>query len=452
MRLVFCGAAGGVTGSCFLVESYGVRFLVDCGMFQGTKDITRINYEEFPFKPRDIGFVLLTHAHIDHSGLLPKLVREGFKGSIFATPATIDLCKIMLEDSAHVQQMETEMENKRRKRQGVPEREPLYILSDVKETFPHFKKTSYHSVFSPMKGVEVEFFDAGHIIGSAIIRIRLEDKALVFSGDLGQRDVPIVRDPEQVLKADYVIMESTYGDRMHEDPIGRDELLVRIARETYAKGGRLLIPSFAVERTQELLYSMRKSFLQRKFPNEKVYLDSPLAIKATRVFERHPECYDETVNINHPFSFKNLVMLDSTHESKMLNEKKEPYVVIAGSGMANAGRIRHHLKHGLWDPRNTVLFVGFQAKGTLGRFILEGAKKVRMMGTEIAVKAKVEKINGFSAHADQRDLLWWASGFKKPMKVFIVHGEEKPAQALKEKLTEKGFQCKIPARQESFIL
>jgi metallo-beta-lactamase family protein len=451
MKLTFCGAARIVTGSCYLVEVGKNKVLVDCGMFQGTKDITRLNYKPFLFNPKEIDYVFLTHAHIDHSGLLPKLVKYGFKGKIFATSATIDLAKIMLEDSAHIQFMDTKYENKRRKIEGLPPRAPMYDDEDVKKTNALFKKVDYDEVYQITEKIKVRYRDAGHIIGSSIIEMFINEgdgeKKIVFSGDLGQWDVPIIEDPTLVEDADYILIESTYGNRLHEDTIGRDELLLKYAKETWTKGGKMLIPSFAVERTQELLYSFNKLIKQGKLPDMKIFLDSPLAIKATEIFKKRHEFFDEEAltKYKNPFRFENLVYTPTANDSKKLNTYDKPCVIIAGSGMCNAGRIRHHLRHGLWHKKNTVVFVGYQAEGTLGRHILEGSKRVRMMGIEVEVKADIYKINSFSAHADYNDLIKWGKGFvKKPKKVFVIHGEFKASKALKERLGKIGFNCYIP--------
>lgn len=455
MKITFCGAAKIVTGSCYLIEAGKEKVLVDCGMFQGTKDITRINYEPFRFNPKQISYLFLTHAHIDHSGLIPKLVKEGFKGKIIATPATIDLCKIMLEDSANVQLSETKMENKRRKKQGQEARNPLYKVEDAKNSFPLFKKIDYNEMQEITKSIKARYRDAGHIIGSGIIELSISEAGketkLVFSGDLGQWNAPIVNDPVLIDYADYVFIESTYGNREHEDIGIRDELLLEYSKEAFKKGGKLFIPSFAIERTQELLYSFNKLIKNGKFPDEKIFLDSPLAIKATEVFKSHPECFDEEAlhKYRNPFNFPNLIYTKSVEESKKLNNYIKPCIIIAGSGMCTGGRIRHHFRNGIWDTKNTLLFVGYQAEGTLGRYILEGAKKIRMMGMEVEVNADIRKINSFSAHADYRDLLKWADGFKRiPKKVFIVHGEEAAAKSLKLKLELKEFKCHIPGLGE----
>jgi len=447
MKLTFCGAARIVTGSCYLIEAKGMKVLVDCGMFQGTKDTTRLNYRPFLFDPKQIDYVFLTHAHIDHSGLIPKLYAQGFKGKVICTAATADLCKIMLEDSAGLQENDTERENRQRKNQGLKLRKPLYTVRDAKSCFSLFKKIDYDK-FYEFGLVKVRYRDAGHIVGSASIEMYVEGKKIVFSGDLGQWDVPIVKNPTLIEDADYVLVESTYGDREHEDLGIRDDLLLKTVLDTYKKGGRLMIPSFAVERTQELLYSFNKLIKQGKFPKEKIFLDSPLAIKATEIFKKHAKCcFDQEALYKYkdPFSFPQLIYTLKTQQSKDLNNYTEPCVIIAGSGMITGGRIRHHLKHGISDPKNTVLFVGYQAKGTTGRYILEGAKFVKMMGMRIPVKASIEKINSFSAHADSKELVKWIKGFKKkPLKVFVVHGEEKSSRALKMSIEKEGYKGHVP--------
>ncbi|MBT3395269.1 MBL fold metallo-hydrolase [archaeon] len=459
MKIKFCGAAKIVTGSCYHITTNNKQILVDCGMFQGRKEITKLNYEPFKFNPKKIDYVFLTHAHIDHSGLLPKLKKEGFKGKVFATTATKDLCKIMLEDSANLQVREISYENRRRRRNGLPEREPLYQVKDAKSIMSSFGKILYNKTYRITEGIKVRYRDAGHIIGSAIIELYIteknKEKKIVFSGDLGQWDAPIIRDPTIIETADYVLIESTYGDRLHEDIGIRDDLLLKYVKETYKKGGKLLIPSFAIERTQELLYAFNKLIKDGKLPNEKIFLDSPLAIKATEIFKKHKEMYDaETLRkYKDPFNFKNLKYTLATEESMKLNKLKGPHIIIAGSGMCTGGRIRHHFKHGIWDPKNTVLFVGYQAEGTLGRHIIEGEKKIRMMGIEVAVKADIKKINSFSAHADANELIKWVLGFKKkPKKIFIVHGEEKSTIAIKSKLDKEGFETYIPELGEELTI
>ena len=458
MKITFCGAARIVTGSCYLIETGKDKILVDCGMFQGTKEITRLNYEPFRFDPKTISYVLLTHAHIDHCGLIPKLVKEGFKGKIFATSATIDLCKIMLEDSAVVQQTQTEEENRIRVREGREPRYPLYDVEEALASFRHFSPVEYGRPYSIGKNIQALYLDAGHIIGSSTIELSVtensETKKITFSGDLGQWDAPIVHDPTIVEETDYLVIESTYGNRLHDDINTRDDLLLFYVKEAYKKRGKLFIPSFAVERTQELLYSFNKLFRAGDMPNEKVFLDSPLAIKATQIFTRHREDFDtEALKYKDPFSFNNLVYTNTTEESKQINEYSGPCIIIAGNGMATGGRIRHHFKHGLWDPKNTVLFVGYQAEGTLGREIVEGAKMVKMMGMNIAVKADIRVMNSFSAHADLDGLLKWVHGMKsKPKDIFLVHGEPDSIEGFRAKLKKEGYKTDVPKIGETVVI
>jgi len=450
MKITFCGAARTVTGSCYLIEIGNDKSLVDCGMFQGAKDLNRLNYAPLDFNPADVERVFLTHAHIDHCGLIPKLVVQGFRGDIYATSATIDLAKIMLEDSAQTQISETEQENKRRLREGLEPREPLYSKEDVARCFPLFKKVDYGELVQVSDSIRVRYQDAGHILGSAMIEIFVREQGgerkLVFSGDVGQWGSPIVKDPTLIESADYVFVESTYGNRLHEGADEGEKLFLEYALEAHKKGGKLLVPSFAVERTQQILYTINKLIKSNDFPDEKVFLDSPLAIKATSVFKRHRECFDEeTASQKDPFTFDGLVYTQDVKDSIKLNSYERPCVIMAGSGMCTGGRIRHHFKHGLWDPKNTVLFVGYQAEGTLGRYILDGEKEVRMMGMVIAVKAKIRKIEGFSAHADYEDLLKWVDGFSsKPQRVFVVHGEPEAAESFKDKLAKKGLNAYVP--------
>jgi len=451
MKVTFCGAAKIVTGSCFLVEAAGRRILVDCGMFQGGKETTRLNFQPFRFGPKTISHVLLTHAHNDHSGLLPRLVKEHFRGKIVATRATADLAGIMLEDSARIQEVDTEQENRRRRREGLPPRKPLYTTEDAERTLELVESVDYDRRFVVAPGIEGCFRDAGHILGSAILELFVSEGVkttkVVFSGDLGQWDVPIIRDPTIIEEADTVFIESTYGDRLHESPGDRESELARHAKETYTRGGKLLIPCFAVERTQEIIYAFGNIIERHEFPDMKIYLDSPLAIKANEVFKKHRECFDEEAleRFRRLQDAAQVVYCERAEDSMKLNDIDEPCVIIAGSGMCTGGRIRHHLKHGLWDARNTILFVGYQAQGSLGRIILEGAKEVKMMGMAIVVKAGVGQIGSFSAHADAGELLKWMKGFRrKPGRVFIVHGEESASAALKGKLEKEGLACHVP--------
>ncbi|MFA6255966.1 MAG: MBL fold metallo-hydrolase [Candidatus Absconditabacterales bacterium] len=464
MKLTFCGAAKIVTGSCYYIEvkqsgTGTTKFLVDCGMFQGPKDVMRLNYEPFLFDPKEIEFVLLTHAHIDHCGLIPKLHKQGFTGKIYATSATIDLTEIMLEDSANIQEKNIEQENKRRKQQHLPPRFPMYTLDDAKGCTPLFSPIEYTKIFKLNENIQAIFQDAGHIMGSASIELFVTEgtatKKLVFSGDIGQRNTPIIQDPTLIQEADYLFMESTYGDRKHEDTAGKKELLIKYVSETFEKGGKLLIPSFSVERTQELLYFFNIIIKEGNFPDEKIFLDSPLSIKATEIFKQHTEVFDEEALHKYPnaFEFPQLQCTESIEDSMKLNTYNDPCIIIAGNGMCTAGRITHHLKHGLSNSKNTLLFVGYQADGTLGRYILEGEKKVRLMGETIAVNAEIEKINGFSGHADADQLMRRAKGFTKaPIKTFIVHGEGTAQTSLRSKLEEISFTCEIPSIKDQVEL
>jgi metallo-beta-lactamase family protein len=455
MKITFCGAAGVVTGSCTLLETGKDKILVDCGMFQGTKEVTRLNYLPFRFNPASVSAVILTHAHVDHCGLLPKLVKDGFRGRVVGTGATLDLAEILLEDSAHVQKQETEHENKRRMRTGLEPRKPLYTVEEARTVTGHFYPAGYGEAVGVSKGMSVTFRDAGHILGSSILEIAFAEngraKKLVHSGDLGQWNVPIVRDPTIVGDADLLFIESTYGDRVHGRSGGREAKLQEVIAAAFKKGGKLLIPAFSVERTQELLYSIKRMAKAGKLPGQKIFLDSPLAIRATKIFMRHRECFDREAleTFTRMDDIPGLEPCMTSEDSMKINSHQGPCIVIAGSGMCNAGRIRHHLKHGLWDPKNTVLFVGYQATGTLGRVILDGAREVRMMGMSIAVRAGVEKIEGFSAHADADELARWAGGFvKRPARTFVVHGEPHAAEALSKRLAGLGFDCRIPALGE----
>ena len=460
MKITFCGAAKIVTGSCFLIEANNEKILIDCGMFQGRKEVTKLNYEPFQFVPEEIDYLFLTHAHIDHSGLIPKLVKEGFKGQIYTHSTTVDLIKALLEDSAGIQEKDIEHENRRRRRIGLPLREPLYKKEDVANTFQFLNRVEYDKKYTVGNNLEICFRDAGHILGSASIELWIQEgdkkTKFVFSGDLGQWDVPIVRDPTIIEEADYVIVESTYGDRIHEEKNVREERLSEICRETFERGGKVLIPTFAVERTQELLYAFNKLIKQHKFPKKMpIFLDSPLAIRVTDIFKLHKECYDKEAKLEYHniFNFPNLEYSKTVQDSMRLNNYSKSCVIMAGSGMCTGGRIRHHFKHGIWNPKNTILFVGYQADSTLGRFLLNGAEHVRMMGMEFAVKAQIIKIDGFSAHADKNELVKWVSGFKtKPKKVFIVHGEPNSQITFRNNLKKIGFKCEIPSIGDSFNL
>ncbi|NTV23235.1 MAG: MBL fold metallo-hydrolase [Nanoarchaeota archaeon] len=452
MKITFLGAAGVVTGSSYLLEAGGLRMLVDCGLFQGDKDLTRKNYEEFPFDARKIDLLLLTHAHIDHCGLLPKLAAKGFKGRVYTTSATIDLAMAILEDSANIQEQDTKKENERRMRIGLEPRSPLYTKDDVKTLKPLFSSVEWNTELKISKSVKARFRRAGHILGASSIEVFADGKKIVFSGDLGQFGAPIIKDPEIIDDADYVLIESTYGNMLHEKA-DREEILLKHILETYEKGGKLMIPCFAIERTQEILYTMSNLIKAKKCPKQPVFLDSPLAIKATGVFKKHKECYNEkAMKVADIFNFSQLKPTQDVKESMKINSYDDPCIIMAGDGMCTGGRIRHHFKHGIWNKKNTVLFVGYQAEGTLGRHILEGENPIRMMGMEFVVKADIRKITSFSAHADSEGLMRWARSFPKKAKFFIIHGENDSQAALKANLEKEGYSCKIPMIGDSVTL
>ncbi len=453
MKITFCGAAGTVTGSCYLIETGSKKYLVDCGMFQGEGSEEK-NESDFPFDASKISGVFLTHAHIDHSGMLPKLWKKGFHGKIYATPATTDLCKVMLEDSAHVQESEAHNENKIRKKESRLLINPIYGISDAKKTQKLFKKVNYGRKLKLDSDTSVRFRDAGHIIGSSIIELFIKEKKLVFSGDLGQWKSILVKSPELIKEGDYVFIESTYGDRLHEPLDKAMDTLKKAINITYKKGGKLIIPSFAVERTQQLIYAFKMLQKKGEFPKEKVFLDSPLAIKVTNIFDKYHEVFNKNLKgIKNPFKFQGFKTTQSVQESKKINSYEKPCIIIAGSGMVTGGRIKHHLKHNINHKKNAVLFVGYQAEGTPGRRIIEGAKNIDVFGDVVPIKAKIYQIESLSAHADSGELIKWIEGFeKKPKKIFIVHGEKESSEALKKKLTKKGYPCHVPYFRETVEL
>jgi metallo-beta-lactamase family protein len=467
MKITFLGAARTVTGSCYLVETEKTTFLVDCGMFQGRAD-EDANNEKFPIALNDIDFMLLTHAHIDHSGRIPKIWLEGYRNPIFATKATADLCSIMLPDSGHIQEQETEWANRKRMRSGRPAEQPLYTHQDAVDCLRLFKPHKYDENFSPAADVRVTFRDAGHILGSSIIEIWVNEgggeSKIVFSGDLGNKGVPITRDPAIIDGADYLVVESTYGDREHQDSADKVERFVRIISETVARGGNVIIPSFAVGRTQEIVYELhiRRELSKSKldaFMRTPVYVDSPLAVSATQVFRENIDCFDEEARAyimrgDSPLDFPNLHYVNSLEESKALNDSRESKIILSASGMCDAGRIKHHLKHNLWRKECTILFVGYQAQGTLGRQLVDGAKRVKLFGEEIRVNARIEMIEGFSGHADRTGLLEWIGAFtKKPSKIILIHGEDEVIGKFSATIQERfGIQTEMPALGGSIVL
>ena len=455
MKMTFIGADHEVTGSCTYIEACGKKFLVDFGMEQG------LDYYEnakVPCPPSGIDFVLLTHAHIDHSGLLPLLYAGGFQGEIHATKATCNLCGIMLKDSAHIQEFEAEWRSRKGKRKGLGETEPLYTMDDAEGAISCLCPHNYSEVIEISEGIKVRFIDAGHLLGSSSIELWLTEndvtKKIVFSGDIGNLNQPLIRDPQYIDEADYVVMESTYGNRRHEKIENYTEHLAKIIQETFDRGGNLVIPSFAVGRTQELLYFIRQikeDGLVKNHADFPVYVDSPLAIEATKIFINNKEsCFDEEAlsfvnkGIN-PVSFPNLNIAVTSDESRAINFIETPKVIISASGMCEAGRIKHHLKHNLWNEKNTILFVGYQAVNTLGRSIVDGAKTAKLFGEEIAVKAKVIVLPGISGHADIDGLDTWISHIKNPKKVFVNHGEDSVTESYKEHLrTDFGLNAFAP--------
>ena len=456
MKLTFIGANHEVTGSCHCLEACGKKILVDYGMEQGGNVYENA---ELPFAIPDVDYILITHAHIDHTGLLPLLYAEGFRGQIFATQATCDLCNIMLKDSAHIQEMEAEWKNRKARRAGKPEVEPLYTINDAQGVLTHFVPCHYKDVLTLTDGLRIRFTDVGHLLGSASIEVWMEEegveKKIVFSGDIGNKNKPLIKNPSYIDEADYVVMECTYGDRTHDRTHEHIEELAQILQETLDRGGNLVIPAFAVGRTQEILYFMRKikeEKLIKGHDDFEVYVDSPLAVEATQVFTKNiMECYDEEAmdlvnrGIN-PIGFPGLKLSITSEDSKNINFDMTPKVIISAAGMCDAGRIRHHLKHNLWRPECTILFAGYQAVGTPGRRLLEGAQVVKLFGETIDVEAHIEKLDGISGHADMNGLITWVSAFKeKPSQVFLVHGDDDVCTSFAGLLhTDYGFETAAP--------
>ena len=475
MKITFLGAAREVTGSNILLETEtGLKILIDCGLIQGKKAEEEKNKDPFLFNPEEIDFVLLTHAHIDHSGRIPKLYNEGFRGKVYCTKATKELCEIMLPDSGHIQETETEWENRKRSRQNKKLLEPLYTQEDAKKSMEVFEVVPYDEIFEFADGIRLRFKDAGHMLGSSIIELWVTEYGVtsksVFTGDLGNSKNLLLDNPDIINRADYLVMESTYGNRIHPNLEGRGKRFLDIVSKTLKRGGTVVIPSFAVGRTQEIVFELDK--LKDKYKDDKdfqeeykevmdakVYIDSPLATFATEVFSNNLELFDEEVQKvieegNHPLDFPGLEFTQSVDESKALNELKDPKIIISASGMCDAGRIKHHLKHNIWDPNNTILFVGYQAPGTLGRLIVDGIKKVKIFGEEIAVNAEIEYIEGYSGHADQKELVNFVKKFTKtPKGIFLVHGDYDSQTALKAKiLEERDSEIYIPRYGSSYEL
>ncbi|MBN1368421.1 MAG: MBL fold metallo-hydrolase [Dehalococcoidales bacterium] len=465
IKLSFFGAARNVTGSRYLLEAGGSKILVDCGMHQ-ERDNRERDWQPFPIPPAEIDAVLLTHAHLDHTGMLPKLVKEGFRGRVYCTDATADITKVILLDAGKLQEEDAEFKRKRHEREGrkgkYPEI-PLYTQEDAKATFPLFSPIAYEQPVKLGDNIEAVFYDAGHVLGSANIKVIVGGKksrrSILFSGDIGTPNRPILCDPEEGMDADYVLVESTYGDRtinLTEDVATE---LAEVINDTERAGGNIVIPSFALERAQDILYYINQLQMESRIPHLMVFLDSPMAVSITEIFEKHANLYDremtELVNNHHsPFRLPNLKLIRTAEESKTINHIKGTAIIIAGSGMCNGGRVKHHLVANISRKRSTILFVGYQAVGTLGRSIVDGAKRVRILGQSYPVKAKIVQMKGFSAHADREHLLEWLTGFKRaPRRVFVIHGETEAAQSFAELVREKtGWNVTVPNFLESFTL
>jgi metallo-beta-lactamase family protein len=472
IKLKFLGAVQNVTGSRFLLQTndashaaHGIRLLVDCGLYQERPLLAR-NWDPFPVKPDSINAVLLTHAHLDHCGLLPKLVKEGFKGKIYCTAATSEIAQIILLDSAKLQEEDVEFKRKRHKQEGRKGRYPeipLYTISDAEACFPHFSPIEYKQPINLGKGVEATFYDAGHVLGSSIIKVNInkngQQRNVLFTGDMGRPDRPIVRDPTSFEAADYLLIESTYGDRVHQKREDIKKAIAEVINSTKKAGGNIIVPSFALERSQEVLYYINELLLEDAIPHITVFLDSPMASRITKVFKRHIELFDKDTSAlirrhESPFDFPGLKMVETTRESKAINHIKGTIMVIAGSGMCTGGRIKHHLVQNISRPESTIMFVGYQANGTLGRQIVDGQKQVRILGQKYQVKARVVRLNGFSAHADKEELLNWLTGFQKPpRRLFVVHGEPDSAQHFAEHVSHQtGWNVSVPAYQDEVTL
>lgn len=462
MKLTFFGAAKAVTGSCHCLEINGKKILVDCGLQQGRDE--RDN-RMLDFAPGYIDYVIVTHAHIDHSGRLPLLVKQGFHGEIITTRLTGQLLSIMLRDSAHIQESDAQWQNQKGKRAGREPVEPLYTITDAENALKNLVTYEYGQEVTLCDGIKFRFTDAGHLLGSASVEVWAEEEGvmrkIVFSGDIGNVDQPIIRNPQYIDEADYVVMESTYGDRLHEPPEDYTEALASLIDATFQKGGNVIIPAFAVGRTQELLYfirDMKDRRLVKSFPNFTVCVDSPLANEATRIFSGNLHGYldeeaEANVKLGSLFTFPGLTLVESSEESKALNMDRQSRVIISASGMCDAGRIRHHLKHNLWRPESTIIFVGYQAEGTLGRALVEGASSVKLFGEEIAVQAKIVNFKGLSSHADRDHLLAWARHYApKPRHVFVVHGDAQVSEIFAQRLRDEGFAAHAAEYEEVYDL
>lgn len=464
MKVTFMGAARTVSGSCYVLECGATRFALDCGMHQGNKEIEKRNRNLDRYDPKRLDFILITHAHIDHTGLLPGMVAKGFRNPIYCTEPTRDLLEIMLLDSAHIQEMEAEWSNRKRLRTGVEPVRPLYSIADAERTVPLMATVDYARTFEPAPGLKVTYLDAGHILGSAFIEIEYEEDGkvtkLVFSGDLGRPEQLLVNDPSRLISTDYLFLESTYGNRNHKDDIDSLDELAEAIAYSYERKQKVVIPAFAVERSQQIIYSLFLLRKQGRLPEDMpVYLDSPLAIRATEIFRKHPDFFDKQTkdliqNGENPLDLPNLHFTESREQSQAINESAGPAIIISASGMANAGRIKHHLRHNLWRAGASVVFVGWQGVGTPGRKIVNGAEKIRIFGEEVAINARVFTINAFSGHAGQDELVKWLSTMRgQPVKVILVHGEAEVQAEFARVITERyGFEVHIPEYMEELTL
>ena len=438
MKIEFVGGARTVTGSSYIIKDYDFTIMVDCGMFQGKEQLRNRNSMHLIYAPDEIDILILTHAHIDHSGLIPKLVKEGFKGRIYATKATSDLCAVMLPDSAHIQEMDIKWVNRRNKRLERPQIPPLYTTEDAENAMKYFIPVSYNETLQIHPRVKICFRDAGHILGSAFIEMWIDEKGggqkkVVFSGDLGPKGQAIIRDPDIIDEADFLLIESTYGNRLHKSKENTLLELKNIVTESANKNGNIIIPAFAVERTQEIIYTLAKMVKNKEIPPIPVFIDSPLASSATEIFRENSDCFDrETLTMltfgESPFDFDNLSFVRSTEESKFLTKTAKGSVIISASGMCTAGRVKYHLRENLYNPDSSVVFVGYQAEGTLGRRLVDGAERVSLYGEDVLVKAKIHTLGGFSAHADRKGLQEWVANITNPnLRIFVVHGETEAA-------------------------